>query len=233
MKQNLVSAIGGIVATVVATVVGGIVMWKLEPHFKDSPEERKVHTTMVASSQASAKSANRSLPNTSIPSGSESSAKSPSQPGDVHYVNDALLSDRKPITPVAVKGNADASRDVLDALAVPLTQGVFTRSFFSDGIFERALNGEGRGIAQIKLPKVISKIVLLKVGELQKTSISDAQGAIKIKRHVTITVMAAQSGAVIKAVKFVAEGVGFDEEIVERSLKEDLATKLEPVRRSL
>jgi hypothetical protein len=230
MKRELaINIIGG----VVATVVGGIVMLKLERHFENNPEERNVPAAMASSSPASAKSANRISSEASISPGTASSAKPPSQTGGAHYVNAGALSDRKSMTPVAVKGSADASRDVLDALAVPLKQGVFTRSFFSDGVFERALSGEGSGIAHLKLPKEISKVVLLQVGASQKTSISDAQGAIKVKRHVAITVMDAQSGTVIKAAKFTAEGVGFDEEFVEKSLKEDLAEKLEPVRRAL
>jgi hypothetical protein len=229
MKQDLlVNIIGGIVAA----VISGIIMWQLEP-IKDWLQGQKGPATIAASSPVSAKASTRASPDISASSDSASSARSSSQTGKAHYVNDAVLSDRKPITPVAVKGNADASRDVLDALAIPLKQGVFTRAFFNDGIFERALNGEGSGIAQLKLPKEINKIVLLQVGESQKTSIPDAQGAIKLRRPVAITVMETQSGAVIKAAKFVAEGVGFDEEFVERSLKEDLAAKLEPIRRAL
>lgn len=228
MKQDLVNVIGGIVAT----VVGGIVMWKLEPHFKDNPAEPKAPSTMTASSPASARPAKQSPSGASISPGSANPA-SPSQAGRSHYLNGAVLSDRKTVTPVAIMGGADASRIVLDVLAVPLQQGLFTRAFFSDGVFERALNGEGKGIAMLNLPKEIDKVVLLQVGESQRTSIHDGQGAIKVKRHVAITVMEAQSGAVIKAAKFVAEGAGFDEEFVDRALKEDLAAKLEPVRRAL
>lgn len=229
MKQDLlVNIIGGIVAA----VISGVIMWQLEP-IKDWLQGQKAPATVAVSSPVTAKAPARTSPGISASSNSNPSSRSSSQTGKAHYVNDAILSDRKPITPVAVKGNVDVVRDVLDALAVPLKQGVFTRSFFNDGLFERALNGEGSGISQLKLPKEINKIVLLQVGDSQKTSISDAQGAIKLRRQVAITLMDAQSGAVIKATKFVAEGVGFDEEFVEKSLKEDLAAKLEPVRHAL
>lgn len=229
MKQDLlVNIIGGIVAA----VISGVIMWQLEP-IKDWLQGQKAPATVAVSSPVTAKVPARTSPGTSTSSSSTSSVRPSSQTGKAHYVNDVILSGSNPITPVAVKGNVDAARDVLDALAIPMKQGVFTRSFFNDGVFDRALNGQGSGIAQLKLPREIGKVVLLQVGDSQKTSISDAQGAIKLRRQVAITIIEAQSGAVIKAMKFVAEGVGFDEEFVERSLKEDLATKLEPVRRAL
>jgi hypothetical protein len=233
MKQGIDKLIGGILGTVVAPVVVAIVVWKLEPLFKDNPAERKALSTATASAPASFRPAKQSPSGASIPPGSASNSTSTSQAGRSHYINGAALSGHKTTTPVAIKGSADVSSVVLDALAVPLQRGVFTRAFFSDGVFDRALNGEGNGIALLNLPKEINKVVLLQVGESQRTSIPDAPGAIKVRRHVAITVMEAQSGAVIKAAKFVAEGSGFDEEFVDRSLKEDLAAKLEPVRRAL
>lgn len=230
MKRDLVvSIVGG----TVATIVGGIVMWQLEPRFKNEPEAHKVPPVAAASTMASSKSASRSGSDGSVPEIALKPVKHPPPTIGTRYVNANALSDGKPITPVAMNGSADASRAVLDVLAVPLKQGVFTGAFFGDGIFERALNGEGSEIVQLKLPKEIHKIVLLQVGESTRTLISEAPGAIRIKRRVAITVMDAQSGMVIKSEKFSAEGVGFDEEFVERSLQEDLAARLEPVRRAL
>lgn len=230
MKRDLVI---NIVGGTVATIVGGIVMWMLEPRFKSEPESRNVPLVAAASAMAFSKSASRLSPEEPVPETALKPVKYPPPTIGTRYVNANALSGRGPITPVATNGSADASRAVLDVLAVPLKQGVFTRAFFGEGIFERALNGEGSEIVQLKLPKEVHKIVLLQVGESTRTLISETPGAIRIKRRVAITVMNAQSGTVIKSEKFSAEGVGFDEEFVERSLQEDLAARLEPVRRAL
>lgn len=217
-----------IIGVVGISAMAVVMLWLLSP-LKKMPDAASTSADAASNPRVVPKHAN-TPPIVKSPQPRSASLGAP--PTQSKYFNDALLRDGSAIAPVAIKGNSVASREVLDALAIPLRQGVFKSPFFNDGVFDRALNGDGNGIARLKLPNEIKTVVLLQVGDSQKTSVPDMQGAIKIKRPIAITVMEAHSGAVIKATRFVAEGVGFDEEFVEKSLKEDLSAKLDAVRRA-
>jgi hypothetical protein len=146
------------------------------------------------------------------------------------YINEALLAGDAPINAVAVLGKAETVQGVLEALALPLRQGVFTPAFFKDGLFERALQGDGDAIFLLDLHKRVGKIVLIRAGDRRMTDIPDGQGAKKVSADIKVAVLDAQSGTLLKSASFTAEGAGFSEKYWEEALHNEIANKLAPVR---
>lgn len=170
-----------------------------------------------------------SAPKVSPVQPTEPAAPSPS----ARYLNHRAIQGLDRVDPVVIKGNFDAAREVIDVMGVRLQQGVFTPAFVSEGLFDRALQGDADAIARLQLPGHIRKIVLVQVGEPQRSTMPDAQNSIKVAETVHVAVVEARSGVVLDSARFVAEGMGFGEQYVQQSLREDLSKKLAAVKRAL
>ncbi len=153
-------------------------------------------------------------------------------PAPKSYIKASALTGARQI-PVAIVADDASAHDVLDAFGVPLTQGVFTPSFYQHKLFDRMLGGDISDISQLKLPAQIERIVLLRMSEPRRGGDSRSPEATILTAMVEGAVIDVPNRTV-KTVRFEAAGVAFDnDELLRASLRENIAPRLEPLRKGL
>ena len=207
MKQKIITYV---LTLLLAPIAVGIILWQIEPIFKPS---------LKTASTAEEKTAK----NTIRPSSYTGTTSTRTQ-GNEHISTEHIAP-----YPVAIKGNINQGQLVLDALGLPLKLGIFKSSFVTSGTFDKVFENSD-DIKSLALPREFEKITLIKIGGQEKKIIQDALNAIRVNQSINVKLIEAKTGIVIKHVQFIAEGVGFNDEAVLASLKEDLIKQLSPLR---
>jgi hypothetical protein len=157
----------------------------------------------------------------------------PVRPAYADYVQREALQAATGASAVVVKGHGDSAQEVIEGLAAQLHRGVFTETFVSRGLFDRAIGGDQSAVAGLELPQGLRRIVLISASQPIRTTVPAAQGAQKVSVAIQVAILDPQSGTTLERARFVAEGMGFTDAHVQSAMKQDLVEKLATVRRSL
>jgi hypothetical protein len=155
------------------------------------------------------------------------------RPAYAKYLDTTALAGRERVTLVVTKGHPGAAGDVVSSIGGALQRGMREAAFVKDGLFDRAIRGDQQAIAGLKLPAQIDKLVLIDIGEPNRSTLPDSQGATKVTETVHVVIVEARTGAIVSNTRIFVEGTGFSEQYVQDALREDRARKLSAVRQLL